>query len=281
MISVGNSELNQQNVQTLFGNYSKTTLAKGQTFMVWLFASYTENYIGSSVTNIYKDTTIDNVQLTPRDQLNKLVNIGNSWNIRSFVTYGFPLNFMKCNLNLHTGFQYSTTPGLVDGEENTARTYVISQGVVLSSNISENVDFTISYTANYNIAQNSLEDNNSNYFSHIATAKLNWVFWKGFFIGGDATNYLYDGLSQSFNENYILVDPYIGKKLFKNQNGEIKFLAYNLLNKNNSISQTVTAAYIQNTETQMLHRYYMIMFTYNIKKYKGATNIPSSYPRNG
>jgi uncharacterized membrane protein YgcG len=281
MYSVGNPELNQQNVQTLFGNYSKTNVTKGQTFMVWLFASYTENYIGSSVSRIYKDTTIDNVQLAPGSQLSKQVNIGNSWNIRSFLTYGFPINAIKCNLNLHTGFQYSTIPGLVDRVENTAQSYIISQGIVLSSNISEKVDFTLSYTANYNIAQNSLEENNSNYFSHVATAKLNWIIWKGFFIGGDASNYLYNGLSQNFNENYILVDPYIGKKLFKNQNGEIKFLAYNLLNKNNSITQNVTAAYIQNVETQMLHRYYMIMFTYNIKKYKGSNNTPDSWQRNG
>ena len=150
----------------------------------------------------------------------------------------------------------------------------MSQGIVFSSNISEKVDFTISYTANYNIINNSLQAdaNNSDYFSHTATVKLNWIFWKGFFIGGDATNYLYDGLSQSFNQNYFLVDPYIGKKLFKNQNGEVKFLAFDLLKQNKSITQTVTSDYIENIQTQMLQRYFMIMFTYNIKKYKGSNN---------
>ncbi|MGD0712435.1 MAG: outer membrane beta-barrel protein, partial [Bacteroidales bacterium] len=275
MLTIGNPDLKQQNVQTIFGNYSKTTVAKGETFMIWLYASYTNDYIGNSVIHAFKDTIIDDVMLARGAQLSKLVNLDNSWNLRSFFTYGFPLNFMKCNLNLHTGFQYSTIPGLVDRTLNTAQTYAISQGVVLSSNISEKVDFTISYTANYNIAQNSLDESNGNYFSHTATVKLNWIIWKGFFIGGDATNYYYNGLSQSFNENYFLVDPYIGKKLFKNQNGEIKLMAYDLLKQNNSISQTVTASYIENIQTQMLQRYYMIMFTYNIKKYKGSNNKPN------
>ena len=133
MLSVGNPDLKQQNVQTLFGNYSKTTVAKGETFMIWLFASYTSDYIGNAVIHAFKDTVIDDVKMERGAQLSKLENIGNSWNIRSFLTYGFPLNFMKCNLNLHTGFQYSTIPGLVDGTLNTAQTYAISQVLCLAA----------------------------------------------------------------------------------------------------------------------------------------------------
>jgi uncharacterized membrane protein YgcG len=274
MLTVGNPELKQQNVQTIFGNYVKTNTSKGTTFMIWVFTSYTNNYIGNAVTHAFKDTIIDNVQVAQGAQLSKLVNLNNSWNFRSFLTYGFPINALKCNLNLHTGFQYNTIPGLIDGDKNVAQTYIMSQGIVFSSNISEKVDFTLSYTANYNITNNSLQAdaNNSDYFSHTATVKLNWIFWKGFFIGGDATNYLYDGLTQSFNQNYFLVDPYVGKKLFRNQNGEVKFLVFDLLKQNKSITQTVTSAYIENIQTQMLQRYFMLMFTYNIKKYKGSNN---------
>jgi uncharacterized membrane protein YgcG len=273
MLTSGNPDLDQQYVQTVFGNYSKTNVAKGRTFMVFAFASYTNNYIGNSVIHAFKDTIISDVHLYQGAQLSRLANLDNSWNLRSFFTYGFPLNFMKCNLNLHTGFQYNTIPGLIDGIKNTASTYSVSQGLVLSSNISEKVDFTISYTANYNIAQNTLQkENNNNYFSHLATVKLNWIIWKGFFVGGDATQYLYSGLTQKYNQNFFLVDPYIGTKLFKNQNGEIKILAYDILKQNKSISRNVTESYIEDSQTNLLQRYFMLMFTYNIKKYKGANN---------
>jgi uncharacterized membrane protein YgcG len=274
LLTVGNPDLKQQNIQTVFGNYSKTNVAKGRTFMVFLFASYTNNYIGNSVIHAFKDTIIDNdVHLNQGAQLSKLVNLDKSLNLRSFFTYGFPLNFIKCNLNIHTGFQYNTIPGLVDGVNNYTQTYNISQGLVLSSNISENIDFTISYTANYNITENQLEKSgNNNYFSHTALAKLNWIIWKGFFIGGDATQYLYKGLTQNYNQKFILFDPYIGKKLFKNQSGEIKIMAYDILKQNSSISRTVTESYIDDSQTSMLQRYFMLMFTYNIKKYKGVSH---------
>jgi hypothetical protein len=75
MLTVGNPGLNQQNVQTLFGNYSKTTVAKGKTFMIWLFASYTIDYIGNSVIHAFKDTVIDDVKMERGAQLSKLENI--------------------------------------------------------------------------------------------------------------------------------------------------------------------------------------------------------------
>jgi hypothetical protein len=187
---------------------------------------------------------------------------------------------MKCNLNIHTGFQYNTIPGLIDGRKNYTQTYNISQGVVLSSNISEKVDFTLSYTANYNITENLLQKENNlpsgeagnNYFSHTASVKLNWILWKGVFIGGDATQYLYNGLTQKYNQNFFLVDPCIGKKLFKNQNGEIKILVYDILKQNKSISRNITESYIEDSQTNLVQRYFLLMFTYNIKKYKAANN---------
>jgi hypothetical protein len=42
---------------------------------------------------------------------------------------------------------------------------------------------------------------------------------------------------------------------------------YDLLNQNNAISRTNTDSYIQDSQTNVLNRYYMLTFTYNFKKY--------------
>jgi len=281
MLTSGNPDLKQQYVNTLFCNYGSTNLSKGKTMFIFLFASYTDNYIGNSVIHAFNDTTIDNIHLYQGAQYSKPVNLDKSISLRSFFTYSFPLNFIKCNLNLLTGFQYGNIPGLINNIKNISQTYNISQGIVLSSNISEKTDFTVSYTPNYSIVQNSIQkENNNNYFSQTTTAKLNWIFWKGFFITTDATHYLYSGLTQKYNQDFFLLNPGIGKKMFKNKNGEIKITAFDILKQNKSILRTVTESYIEDSQTQLLQRYFMITFTYNIKKFKVYNNIDNGNKNN-
>ncbi|MBI5218350.1 MAG: TonB-dependent receptor [Bacteroidia bacterium] len=267
MLSSGNPDMKQEYRHTLMGNYGISNTGKGRTFMVFFFTNYIRDYIGNSVIHATHDTTLENnVHLFQGAQYSKPVNLDRNLNLRSFLTYGLTLDSIKCNVNLHTGFMYSNTPGLVNNLKNLANNYTISQGLVISSNISEKIDFTVSYTANYNIVKNSIQsENNNNYFSQTATAKFNWIFWKGIVLSGDATHYLYRGLTQDYNLDFFLLNAGIGKKLFKNQNGEIKLTAFDILNQNKSISRSVTDSYIEDSNTKILRKYFMLTFTYILK----------------
>ncbi len=60
------------------------------------------------------------------------------------------LKFIKTTLNVNAGFSYGKTPGMVNYQTTKTDTYAYNTGVVLASNISEFVDFNISYSANFN-----------------------------------------------------------------------------------------------------------------------------------
>jgi hypothetical protein len=57
----------------------------------------------------------------------------------------------------------------------------------------------------------------------------------------------------------------IGKKIFDKQRGEIRLYAFDILGQNRSIQRNVTEAYIEDTRTDILQRYFMVMFTYNLR----------------
>ncbi|MBK7818445.1 MAG: hypothetical protein IPJ60_13590 [Sphingobacteriaceae bacterium] len=42
---------------------------------------------------------------------------------------------------------------------------------------------------------------------------------------------------------------------------------FDILNQNQSIQRNITETYIEDTQSNILQRYYMLTFTYNIKKY--------------
>ena len=163
---------------------------------------------------------------------------------------------------------YSLTPGLINDVKNTADNYSINSGVVLSSNISPELDFTISYNANYSIIKNSiLPTQDNNYLISVANIKFNWIFWNGFLINTEVFHNLYKGLEQDFNQEFLLWNVSLGYKFLENNAGEIRLSVYDILGQNNSISRNVTEIYLEDLRTQVLQRYFMLTFTYNLRKF--------------
>ncbi|UZR99312.1 TonB-dependent receptor [Chondrinema litorale] len=269
-LSTGNPNLKQEFSHSLVGRYSKVNPDKGSNFFAFINLSQTDNYISNATIVATQDTLIsDDVVLQKGSQLSVPVNLSGYWNARSFISFGKPIEALKSNLNFNTGVTYSRTPGLVNYKESLSNTYNISQGVVVSSNISEKVDFTVSYTANYNVVKNKLQpDLEGNYFYQLTNGKANFIFGKNFVFSADINHYLYTGLSDGFNQSFTLVNLGFGKKFMQNDRAELKLTVYDLLKENSSISRTITESYIEDTITEVLQRYFMLTFTYRIKEFK-------------
>jgi hypothetical protein len=270
LLSTGNPDLKQDFQHTLIIRYGKTNNEKATGLFAFLYGNYAQNYIGNSTLIPTHDTTItDSFVLKRGSQLTKPVNLQGYWNGRGFVTYALPISKIKCNLNFNSAATYSRIPALINGENNIANTYNFSGGLGLSSNISEKLDFNLSYNANYSIVNNSIQvQSNNNYFYQTTSLKFNWMIWKGLVFNTNLTHTLYSGLSQSYNQSYFLVNGSLAYKFLKNQALEVKVSVFDALGQNTSISRTVTETYIEDSQTKVLTRYYMLTFTYNLKKFK-------------
>ena len=271
-LKTGNPDLDQNYRHSVFLRYSATNTAKSNIFYLGLGGNYTENYIGNSTTIAFRDTLIANsVFLQQGGQLTSPVNLDGQWSTQAFITYGKPINPLRTNLNLNLSANYSRNPGLINGELNAAYTRTLGGGLVLSSNISENVDFTLSSRSSFSVVDNSLQPNlDTEYFSQNFRARVNLIFWKGMVFRSEVTNQFFKGLSDSFNQNFWLWNASLGKKLFKNKRGEIQLSVFDLLKQNNSISRNVSETYIEDIRTAVLQRYIMLSFTYQLRNFVSA-----------
>jgi hypothetical protein len=269
LLSSGNPALKQSYSHFLMTRYSNIDAANSRTFFAFLFGNLTNNYIGSYTLLAQQDTLLPNGYLLPKGaQFTQPVNMNGLGNIRGMLTYGFPFRGIKSNINLTTGISYSRVPGIINDVTNLSNTYTANGGVTLSSNISENVDFTVSYNATYNIAENSIRTQlNSNYFYHLTGIKFNWIFGNGWVLRNDVNNLLYTGLGEDFNENYWLWNMNIGRKMFTDKQAELTFGVYDLLDQNKSVSRNITNTYVEDSRTNILNRFFMLTFTYNIKNF--------------
>jgi hypothetical protein len=101
--------------------------------------------------------------------------------------------------------------------------------------------------------------------------------WKGLFFTTDISHQFYSGLSSTVTSNYILWNAAVGYKFLKNRAAEFRLTAFDMLKQNNSVSRNTTETYYEDTQTNVLQRYFMLTFTYNFKwfKGKGTNTVPT------
>lgn len=274
LLKTGNPDLKQDYEQTLILRYGLTKSKTAHNFFLNLYANYINDYIGNQTYTTLpyiNPVTHDTLLRNPSSQLTAPVNLNGYFNTRSFITYGLPFEIIKSNLNLSGGFTYTRTPGMVNNAVGYSNNYIPLAGIVLSSNVSEKLDFTLSYWGNYNVVNNTLQSlANNNYYNHVAAFKINWIFLKHFVFNTNITENYYTSFSSTSNQDFYLWNAYLGYKFLKNNALEARISAYDILNQNKSISRTVTETYIENSVTQVLKQYFMFQLTYTIRNFKGT-----------
>lgn len=267
--TTGNPDLQQQYTNNLITRFTYTNSAKGQSFFANIFLQKIDNYITNATYTAAHDSTLSPTVILYRgSQLSKPVNRNGYVNARSFFTFGLPLKFAKMNLNMNAGLSYGRQPGLLNNVENISNAYNYNLGAALSSNISEYIDFNLSYSANINTVKNSIQPTlNNNYFIQSAGIYANFLTKKGLLFQNDLSNETYKGLTGGFNQNYWLWNMAVGQKFLKNRDGELKLSVFDLLKQNKSITRNVTESYVQDQINQVLQQYFMVTFTYKLKTF--------------
>ena len=136
-------------------------------------------------------------------------------------------------MNINAGLTYSTLPGLIDNVKTTTDNYNYNIGAVIASNVSEYVDFNLSYSANFNVIAGQPQNGQ---VAQTAGIQFNLLSKKGWYFQNDLNNqsYFYKGTTP--DQNFWLWNISAGKKFLKDQKWDIKFSVFDLLKQNRSIN---------------------------------------------
>lgn len=286
-ITRGNPALNPAYSHNIRFHYIHSNVEKGRTFM-WMFSFQAiQDYNATHLVQNPGAMTIDDKPYTP-NYYSMPVNLNGYRSLRTHLSYGFPIGFLKSNFNVMAGVIYSTVPSILGGvvgadgtitggERNDTHNMGYDARAVLGSNISENVDFTLSWNGTYNEATNRYEGNKikNRYFNHTASANMKFVFPLGFTFTASAAYSQYLGFTNNYDDSYLLCNVWIGKKVFRNKRGEVMIGVNDLLNQNTSFVRSTGSGWTQNATNSVIGRYYMVQFSYNLRRFgkKGSRNI--------
>jgi hypothetical protein len=280
-LSKGNINIEQGYQHSLFARFSSTNTQKGTVLYVFAGGDYANNHIGERTYLGGRDNDIyEQLNIDPRAQLTIPVNLSGYYNLRSYVTIGLPVTAIKSKLNFNINGNHTNTPSIVDDKDNDITNSALGFGVSLTSNISNNVDFTISSNTNLGSATNTLQsDQNTNYANQTTGLKLDVIFPWGITWRNQINHQLYRGYGDGFDDSFLLGIMSIGKKFLKNNRAEVSISVFDLFNQNQAISRTVNSTYIESTTSNVLQRYFMVNFKYDLRHFGKSSGNNGSEER--
>ncbi|RYZ25063.1 MAG: hypothetical protein EOO10_19250, partial [Chitinophagaceae bacterium] len=211
--TIGNVDLNTQFTHVGSAQYTYTNTTKGLLIVGNIFYQKANDYIANATYTPTKDTVVGGVSLLVGSRITAPVNLDGYNNMRSSLTFAIPLGFIKSNLNLNAEASLSQIPGITNNVQNETKSSLYTLGAGVASNVSQYVDFNVSYRAGFNKVRNEITPSaNSDYFQHVLSIQTNLLSKNGWFFQNDFNNQYYNGLSEGFNQNYVLWNMSAGKK---------------------------------------------------------------------
>lgn len=258
----GNIKLEPSYQHSLMARLILPISKNGSVFVFFTNLVQTDNYIGS-----LRSLASESFQEEGERRNTQILSYKNTdgyFNWTSLMAYGVPWKAISSNVNFSTRVSYSSIPGYWDNNKQFTDQWNWSGSVTIGSNISENVDFVLDVNSKYTNSKNqTFEEMNVNYWSLSYGGQLNWQFIKQlkFVLECGRTNYFGSGTSQF---NAVISNAAIAYKFLKGRKGELRFQINDILNQDNSFYQTTTELYRREMTTNILGRYAMISFTYNL-----------------
>jgi hypothetical protein len=276
-IRKGNPNLQQVYRHTFRWQYSAANPTRSTNFNANVSGTLTRGQIVNYVfnNNTETDTTIMGQHLVPRGQLILPVNLNGQYNVQSHVNYGMRIKPLKSNLNVDFSGTYNQSPSILNDTTSFTFSQSYRMGLSLTSNISGNLDFNLSSRPSYSYSYNTQTDLEASNFRMDNRVRLTWLLRKGYVFQTDLTQRMNRGLSAGYNLNREMVNISVAKKVFRKQQGDIRLSVFDALKENTGINRNIGSTYYEDVQSTVLQRYYMLTFSYSIRKFGPGQASPA------
>ncbi|MCH2195511.1 outer membrane beta-barrel protein [Kordia sp.] len=259
-ITIGNPNLNREFNHDFYANFNNYDYKTKSGFFVWMNGGVTnDRIVPLSVTdeNRIRTTTFTNV-----DGIYRL-NGGGSFNKtikKDSTSFGYRVGLYG-NINKEINFS--------NGVEFSTKRNEITPSISFTYNYKEILEIEPNYYVSFNTTRYSLANlDNETFQTHTAGLKTT-TYWPKNIVFGNDLRYTYrTNVAPGFERSALFWNMSLGLKVLK-EKGTIKLTAYDLLDQNINTRRSITADFIQDSQSTVLQRYFMLGFTYKISKIGG------------
>jgi hypothetical protein len=262
------------------------------------YTNFTNVYTNAQISNTMNRITNLNSYGAGGVQTTIPVNVNGGYNTMIMVGVGRPFKQNMFVLNTFGRFSYNKSISFasnsrlpVGGTSTDILANMPPQNLTTTLSGMYNLGFTIniktftmtsSLRATYSKAAYSISTSqNTEYTNYAASTDARITLFGSLRLASDVSYTTNNGLSAGFNQNTTMWNANITKDFFKDKRAQIKIQLYDILGQAVSIRRTTTENYIEDTQSKVLTRYFLVSFIYNFNKFLAAQKTPAQQDRQG
>lgn len=262
-IQMGNPDLLPARSHGFYLNYYKYVAAKSHNVSFYLNGNIREDAVTRART-VNRDGT----------QVTMPVNIDGQHN---FYTNGNVSKQYKLNKNFQFSFGggYNVNYGrnflIINARRSYVKNYGLGPSMFTNFNWKDKIEFNIHYNLNYNKSDYENRDfADLDVASHYSMSEL-VIRWPKNIVWETSLNYRYNSqAAPGIQKSVALLNGGIIFLFLKDQKGQLKLSAYDLLDQNTNVYRITNENSIIDRQMNFVQRYYMLTFTYNIRNFNAG-----------
>lgn len=230
--------------------------------------TFINNYNGKQTIFALNDTTVmKGIILRRGAQLTIPVNLNKQLNLSLLIDQSRPVDFI--NSELYWALRYRTLKIPNEYNNTIFYTFNTSQGIEVSFRDNRNLSFEYVLIFDYRYIKSSAENRsfgNYSYSDFLTEMYFRYRIWEGISLHTDAKYQYTSKGSANEDRNNIIMNLNLSKKLFNNT-AELSFTVYDLFNNRKEIQKNINELYVEERQSQLPMRCYMLTFSYNLRDF--------------
>lgn len=205
-------------------------------------------------------------------QFSQPVNINGNFGTSSNLQYShtFKKRDVMLRMNLGTNGYYNRNNTFSNKVRLNSSSISVSQSVGLNFTYKQLLSVMPSFNVRYNKTQYNSDDMKDVAFN-TKTFSVS-AFWNSpkWLILENNLQYSYNSqTAPGFSKSVTMWSAAINCLMFKNQQGILRLAVYDILRQNVGVTRSITANFTEDRQTQVLQQYFLLSFTYNLRKFNG------------
>jgi hypothetical protein len=255
-IRAGNPELKQEYNHVLRLNFTSVNPFRNKN----LFAFFTVTQTSNKIVN---DDRIDDFGVKTTIP----VNIDGVLTLTGSIHLGLPLPFLNGSVNISSNINYNKGKQFINSLANEIENMNLGPQLKFDLNIDPKFYVSAGAEFRYSNTSYSLKSaQNAVFLIQEYSTELNWEMPARFHFNTSYTYTINSQQAEGFNTRIPLWNASLSKQFLRYNRGEIKLVAFDLMNKNVGISRSANQNFIEDKKITNLRRYFLLNFTYSLSK---------------
>jgi hypothetical protein len=204
-------------------------------------------------------------------QVSRPINTDGNYSSGFYITYGKRWKQNKWSL------RFNTTSGLNHGKStvfnnkvlNKATSYGFSERIGFDFDLKDKFSIRPQFSIRYSDLKYSIEQSGQAATNITQNYSLEIMvnITKKLLVDTEINTNYNSRIAPGFRKVFTNWNAAVNWKLFKKDQGNIRFIIYDLLKQNLNVYRNISQTYIEDVQMDILQQYFLVSFTYNIRKF--------------